>query len=57
MQKKVPLTMAEIEERISNVRGAVKMAYPMGLPEWDIAHIALEDPVSLEKLKVIQQLI
>ena len=49
VQRKVPLTMACIDERMNNVRGAVTMAYPMGLPEWDAARIALEGPI--EKLR------
>ena len=50
VQKKIALTMEGIEEHISNVRGAVTMAYPMGLPEWDMTRIAL-DETSLDKLK------
>ena len=52
VQKKVALTIECIEEKIDNVRGAVSMAYPMGLPEWELAQIALEDPLS-EKLNDI----
>ena len=37
--------MQEINEKINNVRGAVTMAYPMGLPEWDLAKIALDEPI------------
>lgn len=47
-QRKVALTMGCINERIDNVRGAVTMAYPMGLPEWDLARVALDGPI--EKL-------
>lgn len=50
MQNKIPITIKEIEENFNNVRGAVTMAYPMGLPEWDLARIALDD--SIENLKV-----
>mmetsp|Transcript_15160 Transcript_15160/g.27418 ORF Transcript_15160/g.27418 Transcript_15160/m.27418 type:complete len:291 (-) Transcript_15160:1405-2277(-) len=49
VERKVALTMDCIEEKISNVRGAVTMAYPMGLPEWELSRMALDDPV--EKLK------
>lgn len=49
VQLKVPLTIACIKEKINSVRGAVTMAYPMGLPEWDLARMALDDPI--EKLK------
>ena len=50
VQKKIALTMEGIEEHIRNVRGAVTMAYPVGLPEWDMTCIALDD-TSLDKLK------
>lgn len=50
VQKKIALTMEEINEKINNVRGAVTMAYPMGLPEWDMVRIALDDPI--DSLKV-----
>jgi hypothetical protein len=46
---KVSLTLDGIEERIDSVRGAVTMAYPAGLPEWDAARILLDDP--MEKLR------
>ena len=42
--------MEEINERINNVRGAVTMAYPMGLPEWDLVRVALDEPI--DSLKV-----
>ena len=29
------MTEAELDDKLSNVRGAVMMAYPMGLPSWD----------------------
>lgn len=49
VQKRVALSMQCIEERINNVRGAVTMAYPEGLPEWDVTKMALDE--SLDKLK------
>ncbi len=49
-RNKVALTLPEIAEKINNVRGAVTMAYPMGLPDWDLAQIALDG--SFDKLKV-----
>jgi len=53
VQNQVALTLPEITEKINNVRGAVTMAYPMGLPEWDLAHLALDG--SVDKLKVKHQ--
>ena len=50
VQNKVALTIDCIEEKLNNVCGAVTMAYPMGLPEWDLTRMALDDPI--EKLKM-----
>ena len=49
VQKKVALTMECIEEKINNVRTALDEAYPDGLPEWEVARIALAAE-SLEQL-------
>eukprot|EP00584_Thalassiosira_punctigera_P000312 CAMPEP_0172538642 /NCGR_PEP_ID=MMETSP1067-20121228/10002_1 /TAXON_ID=265564 ORGANISM="Thalassiosira punctigera, Strain Tpunct2005C2" /NCGR_SAMPLE_ID=MMETSP1067 /ASSEMBLY_ACC=CAM_ASM_000444 /LENGTH=290 /DNA_ID=CAMNT_0013324183 /DNA_START=71 /DNA_END=943 /DNA_ORIENTATION=- len=49
VQKKIALTIDCIEDKINNVRGAVTIAYPMGLPDWDLARMALDEPI--EKLK------
>jgi len=49
VQNKIALTMDCIEEKINNVRGAVAMAYPMGLPEWDSARRVIDD--SIDNLK------
>jgi len=38
------LTVGGLQERIDNIRGAVTMAYPMGLPEWDPVRLLIEDP-------------
>ena len=39
----VALTEGMLMEKLDNIRGAVMMAYPMGLPEWDIVHLLLHD--------------
>ena len=39
----IALTEAVLQEKLDNVRGAVMMAYPMGLPEWDIVRQLLHD--------------
>ena len=36
------LTKAALEEAIDNIRGAVMIAFPQGLPEWDLVRQALE---------------
>jgi hypothetical protein len=37
------LTAAALRERVDNMRGAVAMAYPMGLPDNDTVRMLLED--------------
>ncbi|KAL3775424.1 hypothetical protein ACHAWO_001438 [Cyclotella atomus] len=49
VQKKIALTIEAINEKINNVRGAVMMAYPMGLPEWDLVRIVLDEPIDALK--------
>jgi hypothetical protein len=46
---KVSLTLDGIVKNIDNVRDAVTVAYPSGLPEWDVARFALDEPI--EKLR------
>jgi len=41
------LSLDVIDDKIANIRGAVTMAYPMGLPEWDPVKQALESPDGL----------
>ena len=40
--RKVLLTKAALEEAIDNIRGAVMIAFPQGLPEWDRVRQSLE---------------
>lgn len=40
--RKVLLTEAALEEAIDNIRGAVMIAFPQGLPEWDLVRQGLE---------------
>jgi len=42
IEKKVVLTKKMLEEHIDNIRGAVMIAYPMGLPEWDPVRMDIE---------------
>ena len=37
------MTMEALEDKLANMRGAVTMAFPMGLPKWDPVYGALED--------------
>ncbi|GAX83567.1 hypothetical protein CEUSTIGMA_g10992.t1 [Chlamydomonas eustigma] len=45
--KKVVLTEAMLKDAIDNIRGAVMICYPMGLPEWDLVRENLEDKEDL----------
>ena len=49
VQKRVALNETCIHDKLSNIRGAVMIAYPMGLPEWDLVKVGLD---SLDSLKV-----
>ncbi|KIZ02636.1 putative Uncharacterized protein C21orf59 like protein [Monoraphidium neglectum] len=40
--RKEPLTKAALLAAIDNIRGAVMICYPMGLPEWDFVRQCLE---------------
>ncbi|KAL7753016.1 hypothetical protein RI367_001467 [Sorochytrium milnesiophthora] len=44
---KTTLTRAKLQEAFDNIRGAVTIAYPMGLPEYDPVREALEDTEDL----------
>lgn len=39
---KVLLTKGALEAAIDNIRGAVMIAFPQGLPEWDLVRQAIE---------------
>lgn len=43
VEKKVALTVKMLQEAIDNIRGAVMICYPMGLPEWDLVRLELEN--------------
>merc|ERR1711991_751096 len=40
--KKIPMTREKLQEKLDNIRGAVTMAYPMGLPDWDIVKMTID---------------
>ena len=48
VQQKRAVTAAELEEAINNIRGAVMIVYPMGLPDYDHVRQILEERESLE---------
>jgi hypothetical protein len=41
--QKQPLTAAALQSAIDNIRGAVMICYPQGLPEWDFVRQCLEE--------------
>lgn len=43
VEKKMCLTKKMLEDALDEVRGAVMICYPMGLPEWDPVRCALEN--------------
>merc|ERR1712216_1079661 len=42
LAKRIPITLEKLQEKMDNIRGAVTMAYPMGLPEWDVVRQTIE---------------
>ena len=50
---KVYLTKKMLLEKVDEIRGAVMICYPMGLPEWDNVRLALEDTEDLSGTQVI----
>ena len=54
--RKVPLTMAVLQERIDHISGAVTMAYPMGLPEYDPIRCILDGKEQLSGTAASEQL-
>jgi len=43
-----PLSIPRIHETLQNIKGAVMMSYPQGLPEWDPVRLGLEDAENLQ---------
>lgn len=43
VERKVPLTVQMLKSKIEEVKGAVMICYPMGLPNWDAMRLILED--------------
>ncbi|GMH59673.1 hypothetical protein TL16_g02880 [Triparma laevis f. inornata] len=48
VQARKNLSLDEINDKIANMRGAVMMAFPMGLPEWDTIKLAIDSVDGLE---------
>jgi len=48
VQRKIATTAEALEEAINNIRGAVMIVYPMGLPDYDHVRMILEEREELE---------
>lgn len=58
VKQRVALTSEMLDDKISNIRGAVMMAYPMGLPAWDTVSLALDgDDAALEGTPAAAQML
>lgn len=42
VKRKMAISMEMLTEKLDNMRGAVMMAYPMGLPDWDTVRATIE---------------
>lgn len=42
-KSRTSIDVPKVKEYVQNIKGAVMMAYPMGLPEWDVVRQNLED--------------
>jgi len=54
--RKVPTTAEALEEAINNIRGAVMIVYPMGLPDYDHVRMILEEREELEGTAAMEYL-
>ncbi|CAK9064270.1 Cilia- and flagella-associated protein 298 (Protein kurly homolog), partial [Durusdinium trenchii] len=56
VRAKVALSVELLEEKLATIRGAVTMAFPMGLPAYDPIRMALEDTTHTQDIYGEQQL-
>jgi len=47
-ERKVEFTLEMLQDHVDKIRGALMIAYPMGLPDWEPARQAVEDTEELE---------
>jgi len=57
VQNRIALTGSQIQDRIANVRGAIIMAYPMGLPKWETVKSVLDSHDGLQGTHVANQIL
>ena len=48
MKNRIAINETMLLEKISNVRDSVDIAYPMGLPEYDLVKISLDSDTNLD---------
>jgi cilia- and flagella-associated protein 298 len=57
VDRKVAVTLRILQEKLDNIRGAVTMAYPMGLPEWDSVRLGIEGTGGIEGTAAGQEIL
>lgn len=57
VDRKVSINLAILKEKLDNIRGAVTMAYPMGLPVWDTVRLTIEGNEGLDGTSAAQQIL
>lgn len=57
VDRKVVTSLAVLQDKLDNMRGAVMMAYPMGLPEWDTVRLTIEGEDGLDGTSAGQELL
>lgn len=55
--RKIAVTLKGLTEKLDNMRGAVMMAYPMGLPAWDTVKLTIESADGLEGTAAGQEIL
>lgn len=55
--RKLSINLPILQEKLDNIRGAVTMAYPMGLPEWDTVRLTIEGNEGLDGTAAGQQVL
>lgn len=55
--RKIPISLNQLQEKLDLVRGAVTMAFPMGLPEWDTIRLTIEGDHGLDGTAAGQELL
>jgi len=57
VKQRVAMSVEVLEDKLANCRGAVMMAYPMGLPAWDPVALLLEGEDGLDGTQAASELL